>query len=61
MKHAEVKIGEFTIPLIGVPRNATLEECDCCHEIIVLSEAVITDKQVLCRKCSKPNETQSKR
>lgn len=49
--HAKIKLGEFEIPLIGVLPDATLETCDLCGEIIALQNAVVTDKQVLCKKC----------
>ncbi len=49
--HAQVQIGEFKVPLIGIPPSAVLESCDCCHDDIGLSEAVFTGSQVLCPKC----------
>jgi len=52
MKYAKVRIGEYEIPLIGIPEGAALEECDCCHETIGLSDAIFTTKQILCHRCA---------
>lgn len=41
----------YTVPLIGIPREAVLEECDCCGETIGLSQSHFTGSQVLCSKC----------
>lgn len=53
MKHAEVTIGEYTIPLIGIPSSATLDECDCCHDFFSIQQLEINESgnQVLCIKC----------
>ena len=45
-------LGGFVEPLIGIPQYATLEECDCCHEIIPLREAVFNGIQTLCKECA---------
>lgn len=51
-EHAEITIGEYKIPLIGIPKDAAMEECDLCHEIEPLQEVIITEcGQILCRKC----------
>lgn len=51
MKHADVKIGDYIIPLIGVPQDASLEECDLCHDIFPLREMVISETgHILCPK-----------
>jgi hypothetical protein len=53
MKHAIIKLGEYNIPLIGIPASATEYECDLCHEIFSMEE-VEMDKngiQFLCKKC----------
>jgi hypothetical protein len=31
--------------------ESLLEECDCCGDVVGLSEAEVTGTQVLCRKC----------
>lgn len=33
MQHASIQLGEYNIPLIGIPKSATEYECDCCHKI----------------------------
>lgn len=55
MEHATIKIDKFIIPLIGVPKDATLEECDCCHEIFAFQDLVLdkTGKFLYCGKCNK--------
>jgi len=52
IQHATVQRDGYEVPLIGVPPSAVLETCDCCHEEVGLSQAVITGKQTLCQKCA---------
>lgn len=57
MKHATVNLGGMEIPLIGIPPEATLDECDLCHEWWPLHALEISETgQILCRKC-RDNET----
>jgi hypothetical protein len=42
---AWVKVGEYVIPLIGIPMSATEEECDCCHDIKQLQSIELTGVQ----------------
>ena len=51
--HATVRIGDYTIPLIGVPKEATLEECDLCHGIFHIVDIAYNGAQYLCNKCRK--------
>ena len=51
VKHATIKLGDYTIPLIGVDRTATLEECDLCHDIFSIQAVWLTGTQILCEKC----------
>ncbi len=55
MNHATVKIGEYEIPLIGVPIAATEMECELCHKIVHISQVRLNHEgtQFLCDKCSK--------
>lgn len=53
MKHAEVKVDGMLIPLIGIPPDATLEECDLCHDIKPIWELTFNGQQFLCERCSK--------
>jgi hypothetical protein len=57
MKHATVKIGEYTIPLIGIDPSATLERCDQCRKSKHLSAMKITmdGKRILCVSCRYKN------
>ena len=32
MKHALVQTGGYSLPLIGLPEDCTLETCDGCHK-----------------------------
>ena len=50
--HATIEREGFTVPLIGIPPGAMLEECDCCHDDSPLSEMFICGGQVLCKKCA---------
>lgn len=50
--HAEVRVGDYTIPLIGIPREATLEECACCHDVFPILEVELDERgRPLCRRC----------
>jgi len=50
-KHPTVKIGEYTIPLIGLPRDATLQECESCHRQFYIGDIIFTGKKFLCVRC----------
>lgn len=52
-KHAIIEKDGFKVPLIGVPGYAVIEECDCCGEEIGLTDAIVSDNQILCKKCAK--------
>lgn len=51
MKHAQVKVDGMLIPLIGIPPDATLEECDLCHDLKPIWELTFNGKQFLCERC----------
>ena len=55
-RHATVKIGDFTIPLIGIPHDATEAECDLCHDLFHIQSLKWNEagSQLLCEKCRKP-------
>jgi hypothetical protein len=52
MKHAEIKIGEMVIPLIGIPVNAVEEKCDFCG-VVTHFQAVRIDEngKFKCKNC----------
>lgn len=52
MNHATVEVSGFKIPLIGVPSEATLEECDRCHDAYPLTQVTWTERGWLCQKCN---------
>lgn len=51
--HATVQREGYTVPLIGIPADAVLEECDCCHEKFGMAKLAFNGKQMLCEKCGK--------
>jgi len=62
MKHASVRIGEYDIPLIGIPPSATEYECDLCHNIFEVEKMEVNAEgnAVYCPKCrSKPASGES--
>lgn len=51
-KHATVKLGEYTVPLIGIPHDATQQKCKRCRKSFHLSEIILDEKGApLCRQC----------
>ena len=51
-EHATVQREGYTVPLIGIPKTAVLQECDCCHEENPLAEVELQPAgQMLCTKC----------
>jgi hypothetical protein len=53
-KHATVPVGEYTVPLIGIPPSATQEKCSRCGSVCHLSEIVLDEKgQPCCQTCLK--------
>lgn len=51
MKHATVTVGEFTVPLIGIPMSAVEFPCDRCGSVRHISDLKVTadGKQVVCK------------
>lgn len=52
ISHVTVKIGDMTIPLIGVPPSATLEKCDQCKKQFNIQQVRLIGKKILCFGCS---------
>lgn len=52
-EHASVTIDGWKIPLIGLPVDATLCECDLCHDFFNLQQLEVAENgaQLLCEKC----------
>lgn len=42
MSHAKVSVGGYEVPLIGIPEDATTQECDRCHDRFPLQELRMT-------------------
>jgi len=54
MKHATVKIGDFTVPLIGIKKDATQQECVKCKRSFHLSNIILDNKgEPHCKACIK--------
>jgi hypothetical protein len=53
MKHCLVPIGEYVIPLIGIPQDAGLDKCDKCKKTFNIWKLKFDGKQFLCNKCLK--------
>lgn len=50
--HAQVDLDGFKVPLIGIPPDAVIQECDLCHNEFQLREIEMTDAgQCLCATC----------
>lgn len=51
-KHATVKIGEYTIPLIGIPESSTQQKCFGCGKSFHLSDIKLDKKgNPYCPEC----------
>lgn len=52
-KYCKVKIGEFDIPLIGIPKTYGLQECFLCHDEFRIDDIKISfEGKCYCLKCS---------
>jgi hypothetical protein len=60
MKHARVKLGEFAVPLIGVPVKEGVETCDGCGKQFPFQEIEFTGESWLCAACKKQTEWDKK-
>jgi hypothetical protein len=50
--HAIVEREGFKVPLLGIPPDAVLQECELCHNEFPLRDVEMTDfGQILCAKC----------
>lgn len=50
--HAKVERDGFKVPLLGIPPEAVLQECELCHNEYPLRDVEMTiTGQVLCTKC----------
>jgi hypothetical protein len=53
-RHATVRVGDYEIPLIGVPRSATDGMCEGCYKTFHITELGLTeDNRTLCAQCAK--------
>ena len=53
--HAIVEREGFRVPLIGVPPDAMMQECELCHKMKPLREVQLGESgQLLCEQCRKP-------
>jgi hypothetical protein len=61
-KHAEIKVGEYVIPLIGISPEAALYECDLCHDQFSIEDVQLNEagNQFLCRKCQSVKNERTK-
>lgn len=49
---ATVPVGEYTVPLIGVPKSATQEKCSRCGSPLHIKDTVLDDKgHPCCQSC----------
>jgi hypothetical protein len=54
MKHATVKVGGYTIPLIGVPVASTQQQCVGCKQSFHLTQITLDENgQPWCLWCLK--------
>ncbi len=52
VEHATVRVGDYVVPLIGVPKTATQEKCTRCGSKLHLADTVLDAKgQPCCQTC----------
>lgn len=53
-QYATVEREGFTVPLIGIPADAVLDECECCHNVFPIRELMLNadGKAYYCLKCN---------
>lgn len=57
MEHCKVKIGDYDIPLIGIPREYGLITCERCKKEFRLQEIKITyNSKCYCFECNDRND-----
>ena len=50
--HAIVEREGFKVPLLGIPPDAVLQECDVCHDEFALRDVEMNDAgKCVCKKC----------
>lgn len=59
VKHATVRIGQYTIPLIGIPEDSTKETCDVCGVEFYLGDVVFDGIKFYCPQ-HEPSRTKKK-
>lgn len=57
-KHATVQRDGYEVPLIGIPQDAVIDECDCCGMLVGLTAGYWTGEELLCERCRKKTEVQ---
>ncbi len=61
-RHATVHVGDYEIPLIGVPRDAVEQKCDRCGALMTIAETIITETGFECVACAtKPRKPKGSR
>lgn len=54
MNHATVRIGEYTVPLIGIPKSATRQKCHHCKKSFHIADMEVDEQfRPTCKKCIK--------
>ena len=53
MKHAEIQVGEYKIPLLGVPADAVEYTCDGCRNTFHILQLQLntSGNKFLCENC----------
>lgn len=51
MTHATVRLGDYSVPLIGIDQSATEEKCDGCKRLFHLSEIKLDQDRFMCWSC----------
>lgn len=56
--HAIVEREGFKVPLLGIPPDSVLQECELCHnEYPIRDVEMLSSGQLLCKKCREDAST----
>ena len=56
MNYATAKRDGYTVPIIGIPQDATEEKCEACGRLYGFEAGRLVDGGFICHPCAKQRE-----